>query len=162
MTYYKPCRGCRADKGQCERRREIKAGLAGLAVTAVNFKCAIRKPLFEVGDRVQVTWEISDEYDAREQVEFAATVVKETKPGQLQILVDPGRSICEEMDRDDLRGNGYAKVSMERLARLDEGKRAVCAVCQCVTGVNLGEDCYWSGTRRPDGCIIVERRSMLP
>lgn len=131
MTYMRPCYNCKLASEPCERRYAVKAQIKGAGITSVKFKCDQREPLFAVGQRVSVTWPVTDgdgEYCECNLETWPATVVSERAPRFL-ICVDDVESDCGTPRADYLKAGPYAKVPRGRLEPLDEPGRNVCVTC---------------------------------
>lgn len=145
MTYYRPCFNCASDRKTCPTAVRIRAGLTGLGVTSVAFKCAERRPKFAPGDRVTVTWSVYPEdwyyEDGVSLEDWPATVSMEA--GKKFIIKvddvdsDHGTPAREYIKSDSL----YCKVSASKLKSLDEPLRPVCLLCGEVGGDGFA-GCY--------------------
>jgi hypothetical protein len=167
MTHFRNCMNCLHEKSDCTRRLSLAAGLKGLGVTSVKFRCSARMPVFSVGQRVSVWWPVptgdTDDWGRQDfsQETWPATVVAE-RGNRFQIVVDDVESDHETPARDYIKSASlYCKVPSWRLAPLDEPTRAVCSVCQAVPrddGTTAGcfgysaEEEGYSGYR-PVGCL---------
>lgn len=166
MAYYKPCKNCAVDKASCLRRREIAAGISGLHITVVNFRCGHRKPLFHPGQRVRfiwTSWERSD-YDDDHGIGliYHGTVIKENRL-RFIVRVDDGPSVCPEQiaARDVFRNDSLViKVKPSDMKALDEPDRALCPSCSAYEGEEArclgwedGFHIHW-----PDGCFKAGRK----
>lgn len=155
---YVTCIGCMTDRSLCERRKDIKNGLAGLNITSVRFKCDARKPKFAMGDRAIVCWNYyEDEYP--DEMTFKVTILKESKPGRFQIKVDDGPSMCDDeyVAPDCLTGNGFATASHTILTPLDEPTLDICKACDSPVGIN----CYSEPSYPVDGCLEDKRNDEM-
>lgn len=158
-NFYRTCKNCAFDAASCLRRAEVEAGIRGLRLTSVRFRCEQRQPFFRVGQRVGVTWRFAPEgwtwEDGLSAEEWPATVVSETKRG-FRIVVDDALSDLETPARSFIKNDSlYCNVTASRLRALDEPDRAVCAACgsaengdRTVTGCWGGE-----GFIRVDDCL---------
>lgn len=165
MAYYKPCKNCAVDKASCLRRREIAAGISGMHVTVVNFRCDLRKPLFHAGQRVQLSWTSwdSDGYeDSSVDLLYHGTVIVEYGL-RFIVRIDDGPSACGEKiaARDVFKNDSLViKVKPSDMKALDEPDRALCPSCSAYEGEEsrcLGwEDGLYG--YRPDGCFKAGRK----
>lgn len=167
MAYYKPCKNCAVERASCSRRREISVGIAGLHVTAVNFRCNHRKPLFHPGQRIRfvwTSWEANEEYEEDHGVGliYHGTVIAENGL-RFIVRVDDGPSACPEQiaARDVFKNDSLViKVKPSDMKALDEPDRALCPLCSAYEGEEarcLGwEDGFHS--YRPDGCFKAGRK----
>jgi hypothetical protein len=169
MGFYLPCHNCALEKLPCARRDQVAAGIKGLGLTAVKFRCAERKPLFAVGQRVFVEWLIPDGDGYYEEVtaeRWPATVVAERRP-KFQILVDDVDSDYETPARTYIKNESlYAKVTAAKLHPMDEAPRDVCSVCQAVrAGDGAISGCYGyeDGAHgyTPNGCLKFRARQAM-
>ena len=61
MGKYRTCYNCAVDQTHCVTRSLLVEALAGLNVTSVKHRCPDRKQLFQIGQRVSVTWAVPDD-----------------------------------------------------------------------------------------------------
>jgi hypothetical protein len=153
MSFYQPCLNCAVERATCPRRAQVAAGIKGLGMTTVNFRCALRRPLYREGQRVQVTWKYYPPDWAYEDgcslETWPATVVRETVKGFL-IVVDDVLSDQDLPARDYIKNESlFCNVVAGKLAPLDEPDRRVCEYCGNpsdgnggVLGTCWGEDGY--------------------
>jgi hypothetical protein len=137
MAYYKPCFNCAADKAACARRQEVRDAIAGLNVTAINFRCDIRQPMFRPGQRVEFDWISYDDEaafycgDGEETVTFFGTVMHE-KAGnkRFAIRVDPDQE-CDSITPKDVfkTGGDFTSVRPADMRALGTPDRTICHVC---------------------------------
>jgi len=157
MAVYSTCRGCAIAPETCARRAEIRAGLDGLAVTEVKFRCTDRKPVYQIGERVIWSTTISDEYEPFE-TEFNATVVDEVRRGRFLIKVDYGPDRFGEVDAPECfdQGRLYVTSPLLRLRKHpdDTLRRSVCPTCQASDDAE--EACFRSGLSYPEGCLLTQ------
>lgn len=135
MTAYRTCRNCISAKVDCSRRSEIAGAIKGVGLTALAFRCTLRRPLYRAGQRVQVTWRYYPpdwEYEEGGSLEtWPATVVSETSKGFL-IAVDDVPSDNDLPARDYIKSDSlFCNVVAGKLAPIDGPDRAVCAYCLC-------------------------------
>ena len=152
---WRTCYGCTVDGPTCPVRAVMRAPLKGLGITSISFKCVERKPAFQQGQRITVTWPFHEDEDPDGMlIDFHATVITEHKPGRYYIRIDngPDQTIGEYEAPKCLNSNGHAHVSFTRLAALDEPPRAVCAVCGEVDGIT--KDCYGHGPGYGEGRYV--------
>lgn len=166
MAYYKPCKNCAVDKSSCLRRSEVAAGIAGLSVTVVNFRCGHREPLFHSGQRVRFIWTSWERGDYGDDhgigLIYHGTVIEE-KGLRFIVRVDDGPSACgEEIAARDVFKNDtlVIKVKQSDMTALDEPDRALCPSCSAYEGEEGRchgwaefDFSYW-----PDGCFKAERK----
>ena len=141
MTYYRPCFNCASDRKTCPTAARIRAGMAGLGITSVSFKCAERRPKFMPGDRVTVTWPVYPEdwrYEDGASMEcWPATVASEAGK-KFIIKVDDVDSDHDTPAREYVKSQSlYCKVSASKLTPLDEPARTVCLLCGEVGGAGF-------------------------
>ena len=134
-NFYRTCKNCAFDHRTCDRRARLEAGVKGLGLTGVTFRCDQREPFFRVGQRVGVTWRlVLPEWgwgyeEGLSAEEWPATVVAETKRG-FRIAVDDVPSDNDTPARDYIKSDSlYCNVTAGRLRALDEPDRAVCEYC---------------------------------
>lgn len=157
MTYYRTCTNCAHDRDECATLANVRRAIAGMHITSVKFKCENRAPIFRTGDRVTVTWLINSEIDDYYPGDWGpetwpATVVSEVG-SKFVIVVDDVPSSHDTPARDYIQSsNLYCKVSASKLARLDEPKRPVCALCGIV-GTSDFKDCWQTGTVLDQKCL---------
>lgn len=138
MTYYRPCKSCSVDRAACARRAEIKAGLARLGVTAVSFICRDRQPLFRIGQRVSVTFEVPSEWGGDLET-WPATIIAESLP-KYTIRVDNVNSDFDTPADEYFNQRRYCRVSVLKLSPIPEPDRKICKHCGAPEG-NHDEDC---------------------
>lgn len=166
MTFYRPCFNCAFAKLPCARREAVAAGIKGLGLTSLKFRCSERRPAFAVGQRVEVGWMVS-EPDGECGLEttrehWPATVVAE-RGNKFQILVDDVDSDYGTSARGYIKNETlYAKVSASKLRPLAEPPREVCGTCQGVAADGTVTGCFgwaakegWDGhsAYTPEGCL---------
>lgn len=128
------CRNCAVDRTTCPRRAQVRAGIKGLGLTAIKFRCEQRRPLYHEGQRVSVTWLYYPpdcEWEREAFLEtWPATVIGESNKGFLIVVDDvdsdgglPARAYVKN---DTL----YCNVTSSKLKPLAEPDRAVCAYCR--------------------------------
>lgn len=134
-NFYRTCKNCAFDHRTCQRRAALEAGVKGLGLTGVSFRCDQRQPFYRVGQRVGVTWKfVLPEWgwgyeEGMSAEEWPATVVAETKRG-FRIVVDDVPSDNETPARDYIKSDSlYCNVTAGRLRALDEPDRPVCGYC---------------------------------
>ena len=134
-NFYRTCKNCAFDHRTCQRRAALEAGVKGLGLTGVTFRCDQRQPFYRVGQRVGVTWKfVLPEWgwgyeEGVSEEEWPATVVAETKRG-FRIVVDDVPSDNETPARDYIKSDSlYCNVTAGRLRALDEPDRPVCGYC---------------------------------
>lgn len=166
-NFYRTCKNCAFEPATCDRRAAVEAGIRGLGLTAVKFRCDQRQPFFRMGQRVGVTWKfVLPEWDwgyeeGLSHEEWPATVVAETTRG-FRIVVDDVRSDHDTPARSYIKNESlYCNVTASRLRPLDEPDRAVCTYCgsaENADGTVTG--CWGTGVRVPD-CLAqaIEARS---
>ncbi len=138
MASYTTCRGCSLDKASCQKRKDVRTAIKMLGVTAIKFKCSLRKPLFECGDRVSVTWNIINPHDEGpygqliwEEHIWPATIIQEAYDGKYVILVDDVDSDEEMPAKEWIKNeNLFCKVRASKLKLLDEARRGICSLCK--------------------------------
>lgn len=158
--FYRTCKNCAFDHRACERRAELEAGVKGLCLTGVTFRCDLRQPFYRVGQRVGVTWNfVLSEWgwgyeEGMSAEEWPATVVAETKRG-FRIVVDDVPSDSDTPARDYIKSDSlYCNVTAGRLRPLDEPDRSVCGYC----GSAENGDGTVTGCWAPeDGCVGLFR-----
>lgn len=155
MATFRPCHNCVRERQPCGRREAVRAAIKGVGITSVKFRCDERQPIFAVGQRVSVSWIVSDEGDFRYATEesWPATVVAERRP-KFQIVVDDVDSDHETPARGYINNESlYAKVTAAKLKPLDEPARDVCRTCQALGPDYPGCYGYEGVTYRPaTGC----------
>lgn len=147
MTSYQTCLGCAVDRNSCSIRANVKAGIKGLGLTSVKFKCTGRVALFQPGERVYVTWNIPDyanidwygEADWMPE-SWPATVVQESAERKFVIKVDDvnsdeGRPAKEWIKNQNL----FCKVKKSKLSRIAEPHRSICE--KCMEPMDADEKC---------------------
>lgn len=164
MTAYRPCHNCVRAKSDCERRDQIRRGIAGLGITALKFACTDRAPLFQPGARVAVTWPVPqcDEPGYQDYAEemWPATVIAESG-SRFIISVDDVPSDEGTPARGFITNPSlYAKVSSGKLRPINEPCRIVCGICGIVSGASLDE-CYQNGTAPRAGCLRFDTEVVL-
>jgi hypothetical protein len=160
MAFYRTCVNCKLQKKPCLRRDELAEVLRGQKVTSVKFHCDQRRPLFEIGQRVSVTWAVPDgwEDDSPSTLEsWPATVIAE-RGSKWQILVDDTDSNKNTPARSYIKNKTlYAKVTSGKLTARDEAPLQVCGVCQNVVRDNQLTACHGYEddpfSYEPCGCI---------
>lgn len=131
---YLTCRNCAVERGTCVRRAQVRAGIKGLGLTSVKFRCDDRQPLYRPGQRVEVTWKYAtpdwDWQDGLSLESWPATVVQETKKGFL-IVVDDVPSGNDLPAREYIKSDSlYCNVTAGKLAPLSEPDRRTCEYCR--------------------------------
>ena len=131
---YLTCRNCAVDRSTCERRAHVRAGIRGLGLTSIRFRCDARVPLYRPGQRVEVTWKYYppdwDHYEGYSLETWPATVVHESKKGFV-IAVDDVASDNDLPAREYIKNeNLYCNVVAGKLKALDEPDRRTCEVCR--------------------------------
>ena len=164
MAYFYPCKNCAFEKVACEKRDAMRASLKGLGVTSVKFKCALRRPLFEPGQRVCFEWTLyhggDDIYHdvTSEKLVFRGTVAGEAKRGlRVTVRVDQHHDSYDYDPKEIFQNGGDAvNVKPSDLSKLAEPARAMCPSClkyegetgRCQAHFGRGWDRYV-----PDGCF---------
>lgn len=137
MAVYRTCYNCALAKLPCVRRDSIQTDIAGLGITSLKFSCKERKPVFERGQRVTVSWPVPDggEYGNDYTLEgWPATVIRESG-ARFLIVVDDVPSDHETPARDYVKNESlYARVPAGRLAPLAGEYRAICDACDQIPG----------------------------
>ena len=142
---YRTCRGCDADSATCERRKQIADGVKGLRITSVLFTCNHRQPKYRVGQRILFDTRIGGDWDG-EEIRFAGTVIKESKPGRFIVRVDDGPAWGdEECEAPDCFENksGYLAISYLNMRTHDGSDRRVCPLCDAL--VDFEDTCWAQG-----------------
>jgi hypothetical protein len=147
-SFYATCRNCGVDRHTCERRAQVRAGVKGLGLTSIKFRCDMRRPLYHPGQRVEVTWKYYPadwEYDEGYSLEtWPATVIQETKKGFL-ISVDDVPSSCDLPAREYIKNeNLYCNVVAGKLSPLTEEDRPICAHCKSALNTDGTVTGCWS------------------
>lgn len=158
---YLTCRNCAVDRNTCARRAEVRAGIKGLGLTSIRFRCDLRQPLYRPGQRVAVTWKYAppdwDWHDGLSLETWPATIVQETKKGFL-IAVDDVPSDNDLPAREYIKNDSlYCNVTAGKLAPLVEPDRRTCGYCNSVENADGTVTGCW-GTNgyddsRVDGCL---------
>jgi len=137
MAYYKPCKNCAVDKSECPTRSRVAAGISGLHVTAINFRCDDRQPMFRLGQRVTFSWRVFCDdsdfgTDDESLVVFAGTVLEEHGLKFIVRVDDgPARSGDELLDAKDVFKSGrlIIKVKPSDMSALNEPDQVMCGAC---------------------------------
>lgn len=147
--YYATCRGCAVDVALCTRRSVISKGISGLGLTSIKFKCTYRLSAFRRGERVTFDTVVYFECDGgveREEARFAATVIRELKPGRFLVRVDDGPCFSggDDIEAPECFHNksGYLSISYLNMKGLDEPDRRVCQTCSAL--VDFESECWKS------------------
>lgn len=156
-NFYRTCKNCAYEPSLCQRRATIVAGIRGLGLTGVKFRCDQRKPVFHTGQRVGVTWHVfPPDWHYEEGVsaeEWPATIVQETKRGFL-IAVDDVLSDHDTPAREYIKNDSlYCNVTARRLRALDEPDRRSCEHCRSVENADGTVTGCWGGG---DGVVMVD------
>ncbi len=161
-NFYRTCKNCAFDPRSCDRRATIEAGVRGLGLTGVKFRCDQRQPFFRPGQRVGVTWkfvlpEWEWNYEEGMSAEtWPATVVAETRRG-FRIVVDDVPSDGDTPARDYIKNESlYCNVTAGRLEALDEPGRAVCGHCGSADNGNGSVTGCWASNDGCDGMFKVD------
>lgn len=167
MSFYRPCTNCVREKAPCPRRERIAAGIKGLGLTSVKFRCPEREPVFAVGQRVTVGWLVPpyhpDECSFEDYMEerWPATVVAE-QGSKFLICVDDVDSDEGTPARSYIKSETlYCKVTVGKLAPLDEPRRCVCGVCGTVRGLDGSVAGCWGYDREAGGGFAYTPRGCL-
>lgn len=161
-NFYRTCKNCAFEPQTCDRRAALVAGVKGLGLTGVTFRCEQRQPFFRVGQRVVVTWKIYDPdwdgySDGMMEELWPATVVAETKRG-FRIVVDdvegneegtPARSYIKSESL-------YCNVTAGRLRAIQEPDRAVCGYCGSAENGDGTVTGCWASNNGCDGMFKVD------
>lgn len=155
---YLTCRNCGVNCQTCARRAEVQAGVKGLGLTSIKFRCADRRPMYHAGQRVAVTWKYSppdwDYEDGLSLETWPATIVQETKKGFL-IVVDDVPSGNDLPAREYIKSESlYCNVMATKLAPLDEPDRQTCEHCRSAQNADGSVTGCWAADGF-DGMIRV-------
>lgn len=161
-NFYRTCKNCAFDHRSCERRSALEAGVKGLGLTGVTFRCDLRQPFYRIGQRVGVTWKfVLPEWgwgyeEGVSAEEWPATVVAETKRG-FRIVVDDVPSDNGTPARDYIKSDSlYCNVTAGRLRAIQEPDRAVCGYCGSAENGDGTVTGCWASNNGCDGMFKVD------
>jgi hypothetical protein len=152
VTSYLTCRNCATDPKLCARRLEVAAAVKGTGITSFKHRCDRRDPLFKPGQRVNVSWPVTDEYGDTGLESWPATVIVETGT-RFVIHIDDVDSSHGTPAREYVKSpNLFAKVSAANLEAIDQPARAICGGAPAQGGVCQEKGKGWDGL--PPSCIL--------
>lgn len=146
MTHYATCVGC-ALVDSCQTRQKIKAGIAGLGIVSLKFRCAERRDMYPVGAAVWFRFPVvtGREWDGHGQMtacdfpgyvsgKSGNKIVGYITPGAVDKY---GRYPFEPMNG----GNGYVKAPLARVSHRDAPSVDLryCGTCGAIPA--FGEPC---------------------
>lgn len=164
MTQFRKCTNCVLEKQPCERRETVRKGIAGLGVTSVKMRCADRRPIYSVGQRVNVCWKVQepDGEGGYTEETWPATVIRESGC-RFIVKVDDVMSDYESLASEVFNNKSlYIKARVGQLSPINEPHQIVCGECGRVgTGPTGSDGCYaYVSTSpfaphsyRPRGCV---------
>lgn len=127
MTFYRTCTGCLSQGKPCDTRNALRKRLAGIGVTSVKWKCADRKPVYQVGSPVWVDT-VADNDDADYRDEFPGIVIDVggTRP---LVFIDPGSLGRNEREFVPNNGRGFCRIPFSRLTAREGELEKICPSC---------------------------------
>jgi hypothetical protein len=160
MTVYATCHGC-TFKGDCRALTLLKKQIAGLGVTTVRHRCALRVPQFLPGDPVIVKTGTQGEGEYGPVwclSEFPGTFIQEERKGARVIcFIKPGTEGTTGDEFEPVNGkDGFVKVSRSRI-RKGQSERMELKECPGCGGLpSLTGKCGHSGSElyRPEVCVM--------
>ncbi len=169
MTYYHPCKNCAVSAQACPRRLQIKSAISGLSVTSLKFKCEIRQPRFEAGQRVSFKWKVyettqiaQDDFETESfEVWFRGTVAWE-KSNRLRFVVrvdadqDSNGIYPTDVFKND---NLIVSVRPDDMRAINECSKSMCPNCLAYDKAEASSRCQsWDcgawDAHHPDGCLL--------
>ena len=133
MTFYHACTGCELQGMPCDMRENLRSKLAGIGVTSIKWKCALRTPRFKVGQpvwaNVYVATEGSEEDGRYVKADFPGTVCRLVGSKALVFIKPEARSDCDDYEFQP-KGNGFCKIPLSRLKPRDGEAETICPSCE--------------------------------
>lgn len=132
MTFFRTCAGCRF-AADCDEQRQFSASIKGLRITSVKWRCAKRRPKFEIGAPVWATVAIGPTDDDGRPffASFPGNVVGYPVPTKAMVFIRPDAPSQNGKYSFEPRARGFCKLSLSRLQKRDSGEPClVCEICQ--------------------------------
>ena len=155
MTFFRTCQGCVSEGSPCEARDALRLALRGLCVTSVKWKCAVRRPRFEIGSPVWATT-IEDPLNPRSEnggavLDLFPAVVVRVLGGKALVFIKPGAVGQSDNSFFVPTGIGFCKLPLSRLSPRDGERVMVCQRCELPAseGHLGGYSCAYEATQQP-------------